>query len=532
VWTARTWRYRVVAVDTAGRLGRASAAVTVKAGHKRPTSPRALAVSDVSATSATLSWARARAIRARIASYRVIDASGRTVHGAHGTSLRLTNLASAHTRTYRVVAVDSLGWTSAPSAAVTVSTGHVAPPAPAAPVAASVSDTTLTLMWSPVAAPAGTKLRGYRVLRDGVVVAQVSGTQAAISNLAPKSTHDWSIAAVDTLGYSSPRSAGIRVVQADPPPTAGNAQAFLLASTSSSFVAFQRHYRQIGVVYPTFFDCNASTYRLDGANDPLIVNYAQDRKVKVLPRFNCLDTTTEQHILNDASLREWWLDTIVSYVDRYGYDGANVDFERVRYQDRDALTSFIRDLAGRLHAKGKLLSQAVSAKTEDLPTHPRSGAFDYPALAAYDDYVFVMAWGKHWATSTAGAQDDFDWVQQIADYVSTMPHKSHFVLGTMLYGMDWPAGGGADHPGTALHYKDVAAVAARYHVSPTYVPVQDSWHLAYTDASGTAHDVYYADATTVGHRVALARSHGFGVGFWRIGQEDERMWSDPNLPGA
>src|SRR5690348_2625380 len=93
VWTARTWRYRVVAVDTAGRLGRRSAAVVVKAGHKRPTRPGAVAVSDVSATSATLSWARARAIRARIASYRVIDAAGRTVHGAHGTSLRLTGLA-------------------------------------------------------------------------------------------------------------------------------------------------------------------------------------------------------------------------------------------------------------------------------------------------------------------------------------------------------------------------------------------------------------------------------------------------------
>jgi spore germination protein YaaH len=532
IWTTRAWRYRVVAVDAAGRLGRRSAAVTVAAGHKPPTRPRAVAVSDVSATTARLSWAPARGVRARIASYRVIDGSGRTVHGAHGTSLRLTGLASAHTRTFRVLAVDSLGWTSAPSAAVTVTTGHNVPPTPGAPVAASVSDSSVTLAWPAVAAPAGSKLRGYRVLRDGAVVAQVSSPQAVIANLAPKSAHDWSVAAVDTLGYASAPSPATHVVQADPPPTQGNAQAFLLASTDSSFVAFQRHYRQIGVIYPTFFDCNTATGAIAGANDPLIVSYAQDRKVKVLPRFNCQSTAAEDRILNNATVRSQWLEGIMADVDRYGYDGVNIDFEAVSAADRDALTSFIADLSARLHARGKLLSQAVSAKTADVPNHPRSTAFDYVALSNYDDYVFVMAWGIHWSTGPPGPQDDMTWVKQVLAYVDTMPHESRFVLGTMLYGMDWPAGGGPYHPGTGLHYTEVQALISRYRAAPSYDPTADSWHFAYTDSSGVSHDVYYADATTVGHRVALARAHGLGIGFWRIGQEDERMWADPDLPGA
>jgi spore germination protein YaaH len=532
VWTTRTWRYRVVAVDTAGRLGPRSVAVVVKAGHKRPTPPRAVAVSNVTATTATLSWAPARAIRSRIASYRVIDPSGRTVHGAHGTSLRLSGLASAHTRTYRVLAVDSLGWTSAPSAAVTVTTGHTAPPAPAAPVAATVSDTSLTLMWAPVSVPAGTKLRGYRVLRDGVVVAQVPGPKAVIANLAPKSVHDWSVAAVDTLGYSSPASRGTRVLQADPPPSRGNAHAFLLASTDASFAAFQRHYRQVGVVYPTFFDCNTATGGIEGANDPLIVSYARDRKVKVLPRFNCQDTATDHRILTNPTLREQWLDDMVSMAERYGYDGVNVDLEATPADDRGAMTSFIAALAARLHARGKLLSQAVSAKTHDILDHPRSGAFDYPALTNYDDYIFVMAWGIHWTTSSPGPQEDLTWVTQIVQYLDTMPREGRFVLGTNLYAMDWPAGGGASHPATARHYMEVQQLIARYGVKPAYESATDSLHLRYTDGSGVGHDVYYPDATTIGHRLALARSHGLGIGFWRIGQEDERMWSNPLLPGA
>ncbi len=42
---------------------------------------------------------------------------------------------------------------------------------------------------------------------------------------------------------------------AEPVPTHGHVQAFLLASTDQSFRDLEAHYQQIGVVYPTYFDC-------------------------------------------------------------------------------------------------------------------------------------------------------------------------------------------------------------------------------------------------------------------------------------
>jgi spore germination protein YaaH len=215
-----------------------------------------------------------------------------------------------------------------------------------------------------------------------------------------------------------------------------------------------------------------------------------------------------------------------------GYDGINVDFEQVPAGDRAALTSFIQQLSARLHAQGKLLSQAVSAKVKDIPDHPRSGAFDYPALSNYDDFVFVMAWGIHWSTSAPGPQDDLSWVTQVVNYVATMPNPQKWVIGTMLYGFDWPGGGGPSHPGTALHYADVQALIARYHVTPIYDKTMDSWHFSYTDPSGVGHVVWYNDAPVTARRVALALQHGFKPGFWRIGQEDERIWQNPQLPGG
>jgi spore germination protein len=524
-------RIQVAAVDRAGRMGPRSGAVTIVAGHTSPSVPSGLAASDVSPTAATLSWGRSTAVRGRIAGYRLLR-DGRTVGGVKGTSTRLANLISAQSHTYQVLAVDSLGWASNPSDTVNVTTGHDAPGAPSAPTAVSIADTTITLAWDPAALPAGSRLRGYRLIRDGKVVAQVAGTRASVGNLAAKSVHDWSVATVDTLGYTSVPSPASRIVQGDPDPTRGGVHAFLLASTSSSFTAFRTHYRQVGVVYPTFYDCNLSSGRIVGANDQQIVTFARDRRVKVMPRFNCQDTDVIHRILNEPGLRSQWIDGMTSLAVQNGWDGVNVDLEAADAAERNPLTSFMAELSGRLHAQGKLLSQAVSAKTADDPSHPRSGTFDYAELSKYNDYTFVMAWGIHWATSAPGAQDHMAWVRQVRDYVASMPLKSKFVMGTMLYAMDWPAGGGKSHPAGAWHYAELAPLMSRYGGKPVFDPDAESWHYAYTDGSGVPHDVWYSDAGAVGDRVALARERGLGVGFWRIGQEDDRIWSDPRLPAA
>jgi len=397
-----------------------------------------------------------------------------------------------------------------------------APPAPGKPRATDITDRTVTLTW----AKSEGSLRGYRVIRDGKIVRQLNQTQVKISNLAPKKTYSWTVRAVDTDGNVGPASPAARVTQADPPPTTGSVHAYLLASTDKSYAAFRKHYRQIGHVYPTFYDCNRKTAALESRHNERIVRYAQDRKVKVLPRFNCQGTDVLTRILGEPELRERWLDGIVEAVDDHGYDGVNIDFEAIRAEDRDKLTSFIAELSERLHDRGKLLSQALSAKRADQdPNHPRSEAFDYRELVKHLDVAFVMGWGLHWAGSAPGAQDDIAWVRQVADYVATLPQREKWVMGTMLYGMDWPHGG----KGRALHYDEIQSLAAANGATPVYSAEKDSWLLSYKDASGVPHQLWFSDATNVAKRVDIARERGLGVGVWRLGQEDERIWAHASL---
>jgi spore germination protein YaaH len=518
-------------VGAGGRAPRCYAARKLSAkvtGATRPAglgAPRDLLIAEVSDTSARLSW---RAVTRAVA-YRVTR-DGKTVGQSRARTLRV-KLAPSRSYTFTVAAVARGGKASAKRAKITVRSGHRAPGAPTHLAVGSVTSSSFGVSWRPARASSA-PIRGYRIFRDDAVVGQTAATKAAIGRLTALRDYRVSVAAVDTKGYLGAR-ATVHASTNPPEPTTGTAHAFVLASTDSSFRDFQDRYRQIGTVYPTYYDCSATDpASIVGRDDALITTFAKQRRVRVMPRFNCQRAAVFRQIFASSAISESVIDQLVDMTNRFDYDGINLDFEAGAPADRDALSAFVADLAGALHRAGRTLSIDVSPKTSDVANHPRSTFFDYAALSQYADTVFVMSWGLHWTTSAPGPVADMRWLTQVASYVASMRRRERFVLGMPLYAMDWPAGGGPAHPATPLSLPEAMALARNHGASPTLDPLSDEWHFAYTDAAGTAHDVWFLDAGALERRIDLATSRGMGgVGFWRLGQEDQALWNSQRLGG-
>ncbi len=525
VRVGRTHTLTVAAVDARGRATRCRARLVVRDSYRGPSTPRLVSVGATDGASTTISWAPSQQGDSPITGYRV-QRDGAVYRQTPGLSVPVP-LSSNRSASFTVSAIDRRGVYSAPSDPVSITTGHTPPPTPTGLRATEVTDTAVALQWQP-SVPQRGRLAGYRILRDGKPLFQVSAGSARATNLWASRAYRFSVQAVDTLGSASSPAEEITVRTRDPEPTEGRVHAFLLASTDQSFHDFQAHYRQIGTVYPTYYDCTTKAVMI-GSDDPLITRWAQARSVEVLPRFNCQRTAVLNRILNEPVLRQSWIDQVAQRVADSGADGAALDFEAGLHTDRDAYTSFVTDLAARLHSQGQRLTVAVSAKIADVPRHPRSTFFDYRALSAAADHLFVMAWGIKWATSTPGAQDDIAWVSKVADYVATMPDPRRFVMGTQLYAMDWPSGGGPAHPAESYEYEGALARAASVGALPRLDLVKDSMTFSYTDPAGAPHEVWFPDATTVGNRFAVATSRGMGMGVWRLGREDQRLWDNPLL---
>jgi spore germination protein YaaH len=537
-------RYRVtVASVRNGRADRARCrpARTITVKVLPPSAPKRL-TATVAGGQAQLHWQPSRPGDGRFAGYRVFR-DGRTVKQVAGTTYAVP-VSASRSATLSVRGVDSAGRMSA-AASTTVTgpsgSGASAPakaPAPSgAPSAPTnlrglvVTDSSVSLMWDASTAPAGSRVVGYRVFRDGVALGQTAETRMDVPRLATVQTYTFTVVAVDGQGRTSEPSAPLTVTTNPPPPSTGGLHAFLLASTDSSFEDFRNHYTKIAAIHPTYFQCNRSTAAVEGADNPQITQFAKLRHVQVFARFDCQSTATLNTILNDPGVRATWLQTITDTAINNGYDGINLDFEAGAAANRAAMSSFVADLASRLHAAGKKLAVDVSAKAADVQNHPRSTFYDYNALSASADIVFVMNWGIHWATSGPGPIADMPWVQNVVAYVNSLPNRQKFVMGAPMYGMDWANGGGAANPATALEWADITGLAAGVGATPRFDPAAREVTFDYTAADGTPHTVWGLDSAAVLERLRLYAANGYGIGVWRLGREDQALWNDPVLGG-
>lgn len=521
-----TYTITVSAIDADKRESSRTAPLRLSTTHIPPEGPTQLAALKVTDTTATLSWTEGSATDGSLVGYLVIkDGQAERVVSGLTTTVKL---ASERHYTFTVRALDSAGYLSAPAPDLTVFTTHTPPPAPTGLTAGEVTASSAVIHWSPSSAVSGT-IVGYRVFRNDTPVGQTALPEMTLTSLAPSSAYRLTVEAVDSLGAISPLTPPLQIETADPTPTHGNVQAFLLASTDQSFDDLQAHYQQVGVVYPTYFNCGRQG-AVTGANDPLVTGWALARQIEVMPRLNCQEPGDEDEILNEPSVREALINRLAALGLQEGYSGYQIDFEGAQPSERGAFTTFVTLLAERLHAQGEKLSTVVTAKYYNIMSG-RAAMYDDAALSAVSDYVFVLDWGLHWTTSTPGPLDELSWFTRVADYTATLPNKSKFVLGMPMYGIDWPNGGGTSNPGTPLEYDNVMAEVDEFGVTPEWEPTAAEPHFSYVDSSGVQHSVWYSDRRSIAAHVAVAESLGLGVGLWHLGSEDQSIWELPGLGG-
>lgn len=221
-------------------------------------------------------------------------------------------------------------------------------------------------------------------------------------------------------------------------------------------------------------------------------------------------------IVNSDSLREKHAETIAQLVVQNGYDGVDVDYERMPSTSRAGFTAFVQLLGNKLRASNKKLSVTVYAKTNDA-TYNGPGAQDWTAIGAVADSVKIMAYDYHWSTSAAGPIAPLDWLEQVVAYAEKTLPVQKAMIGLPWYGYDWLGTAGA-----TVTYAQAVAKAQSAGIA---VARDASGEATYTYDGRT---VFFQDAASYTSKVKtiLAKHPGIG-GFshWRVGAEDPEIWN-------
>jgi chitodextrinase len=197
------YTYRVDARDLAGNVGTATVIVSGGTDKKPPTAPTGLTATSTSPTMVSLTWT-ASTDNNGVASYSILR-GGVPVASVPGSTLSYqdSGLKPGTAYTYTAIAYDAFGNASAASTPATVTTqADTSPPtAPGTPTATSVTSTQVSLTWTASTDDVG--VVRYDVLRDGSVVASVSGMSYIDATVAPGVTYSYAVRSYDAAGNNT-----------------------------------------------------------------------------------------------------------------------------------------------------------------------------------------------------------------------------------------------------------------------------------------------------------------------------------------
>ena len=261
------------------------------------------------------------------------------------------------------------------------------------------------------------------------------------------------------------------------------------------------------------------------------VNFVHGRNLKVLPMVSSSWLTTDpaDTVLSAPAARAALENNLLQRVNAVNADGIVIDFEYMKDTTGPFLTAFMQELSAKFHAQGKLVIEAVMARTGK---ESWLNEFNYRDLAQAVDYLHIMTYD--YSSSVPGPVAPLDWMNQVVQYAKTQGvDLNKVLLGIPYYGKDWYTAT-PDVPGsyTLLRNRPLRTLQKYYAGIDDLDGAMDRLalykavlqgeadfnpHYTYTDEDKNVHQVYFDDAASWNAKLSLMEQYPLaGVGNWSL----------------
>ncbi|WP_274365469.1 glycosyl hydrolase family 18 protein [Paenibacillus thermotolerans] len=285
----------------------------------------------------------------------------------------------------------------------------------------------------------------------------------------------------------------------------------------------------LNVVSPTWFHLlNAEGALENRGADPAYVSWAHNRGYQVWALFtNRFDPELTAQALSTYDRRMNMARQLVSWSKLYKLDGINIDFENVNVEDGPLLTQFVRELTPLLHEAGATVSIDVTFAGGSANW---SRFLDRKALAEAVDYMMVMAYDEHWASSPkAGSVASLPWVERGVKALLEehgVPRQK-LVLGIPFYTRIWTEetiDGKTKVSSKAVGMEAVQNLISEKKLTPA-MDHESGQHYVEFKENNTVKKIWIEDETSVKARVELALKYDLaGIAAWSRGFERPTVW--------
>jgi spore germination protein YaaH len=337
------------------------------------------------------------------------------------------------------------------------------------------------------------------------------------------------------------RVLGVLLLGTAPLAAQGGERLFYYTDNENAYHSLVAHIASIDLLAPSayFVDEDGVVY---GDVDRRVLELARQHRVPVMPLLvnRGFDQAKLHQLLDREEVRARMVASLLELCERHAYDGIQIDFENLSIDDRDAFTTFYREVASALHAAGRRISVAVVHRPDELagPTAYHEwlmdswrGGYDLEALADAGDFVSIMTYSQHTRRTPPGPQAGMPWVIQNVEYFLRFMPPEKLSLGVALGSQHWYTSYDeritpelARSYSQQLSYRWAMGLLERHQAPVLWSEEQQAGYGFYA-VGGTFEWIFLEDARSFRAKLDLVdREHLRGFSAWVLGPEDPAIW--------
>lgn len=251
--------------------------------------------------------------------------------------------------------------------------------------------------------------------------------------------------------------------------------------------------------------------------------------ITVVPILYSGDHETYTYLIGNPDLRAGHILEIRDLVIDMGFDGIEINYEALPYNDKFTFVSFIENLTWELHRYNKTVYVTLYPRSTGDLSGLACDSYLYELLGNAADFAKIMAYNEHWATHPyAGPVASYPWVEDVVKYaIQTIPlHK--IILGMPTYGYDWAV----DPSGQTLEisrnysYRDAERVRNLNGAKRLWNESGRCPYYTYFDSTGynKLRHVHYSDNQSFAYLLYLVQKYDLrGLSLWYLGGHDGKI---------
>lgn len=286
------------------------------------------------------------------------------------------------------------------------------------------------------------------------------------------------------------------------------------------------HLDGVNVLSPTWFSIRDGEGDIFDKGNLAYVKKFKELGYEIWPLIdNSFDPDLTHELLKSSEKREKLIYTIASLYKDYGVDGINIDFENVYLDDKDLLTQFVRELYPIFNGLGMKVSMDISPIST---SENWSLSYDRARLAETVDYLILMAYDQHWASSPiAGSVAQYSWVEaSILGLLEEVPGEQ-LVLAIPFYTRLWEITnqeGKEELTSYALSMENANKFIKEKQIELVW-DENSRQYYGEVQLEDKLYKIWLEDKESISYKASLVSKYNLaGLASWRQGFETEDIW--------